>query len=343
MGSSIPIANLYYLLCYAWDRLDQGRLVDVSPLQSTELADLFAVVLCDGIHHLARRGLEQSYEVREEELSGIRGRIDISQSLRRSLFLQGRAHCRFDELTVDTLANRILKSTLVGLLEVKELDRRLRHRAYRTAQLLHGIRPVRLSERDFDSVRVTSNNLFYRFLLNVCKLVFEALLVDERTGETKFRDFTRDEAKMALLFQSFLYNFISRECSEWKVKSENIAWQATSLTDPELRLLPRMQTDISIFRPGEYRIIDAKFYQRSLGSYFGSEKFHSNNLYQICSYLMNAQSVGNVLPSGVLIYPRVDRQIRQRYEIAGRTISIYTVDLNASWQVIDKELRELML
>jgi 5-methylcytosine-specific restriction enzyme subunit McrC len=343
MSSSIPIANLYYLLCYAWDRLDQGNLVDVSSLPSTELADLFALVLCDGIHHLARRGLEQSYDVREEELGGIRGRIDISQSLRRSLFFQGRAHCRFDELTVDTSANRILKSTLVALLELKELDPRLRHRAYRTSQILHGIRPVRLSQRDFESVRVTSNNLFYRFLLNVCKLVFESLLVDERTGETRFRDFTRDEAKMALLFQSFLFNFIARECSEWKVKAENIAWQATSVTDPELRLLPRMQTDISAFRPGEYRIIDAKFYQRSVGSYFGSEKFHSDNLYQICSYLLNARPLGHIQASGVLIYPRVDRQIRQRYEIAGRTVSIYTVDLSAPWQAIDKELRELML
>ncbi|MEY9234051.1 5-methylcytosine-specific restriction enzyme subunit McrC [Bradyrhizobium japonicum] len=342
MDSSIPIANIYYLLCYAWNRLEQGKIVDVSHLPSTELVDLFAFVLCDGIRHLARRGLEQGYEVHEEELSGIRGRIDIAQSLRRSSFLRGRAHCRFDELSVDTIANQVLKSTLISLLGVKELDRSLRRRAYSTARSLHGVSDVKLTKRTFDAIRVTSNNLFYRFLLSICRLIFDSLLVDQESGVTKFRDFTRDEKKMALLFQSFLSNFIARECSHWKVKSENIAWQAVSATDPSLLLLPLMQTDISAVRPGEYRIIDAKFYRRSMSYHFGSEKFHSENLYQLCSYLMNARTVGDVQASGMLIYPRVDRDIRARYEILGRTISICTVNLNASWQAIDAEIRDIM-
>ena len=41
----IPIQNLYYLLCYAWNRLPQGKLVDVSGVPATELANLFAHVL----------------------------------------------------------------------------------------------------------------------------------------------------------------------------------------------------------------------------------------------------------------------------------------------------------
>ena len=38
----IPIKNLYYLLCYSWDQLEQGQLVDVANCPSTELVDLFA-------------------------------------------------------------------------------------------------------------------------------------------------------------------------------------------------------------------------------------------------------------------------------------------------------------
>ncbi|MBR1236649.1 5-methylcytosine restriction system specificity protein McrC [Bradyrhizobium sp. AUGA SZCCT0182] len=128
MSASIPIANIYYLLCYAWNRLEQGKIIDVSQTPTTELADLFALVLCDGIRHLARRGLEQGYEAREEELSGIRGRLDIANSLRRSLFMQGRAHCRYDELSADTGANRILKATLVSLQNADRLDRKLHHK-----------------------------------------------------------------------------------------------------------------------------------------------------------------------------------------------------------------------
>lgn len=147
---------------------------------------------------------------------------------------------------------------------------------------------------------------------------------------------------MARLFQSFLFNFIGRECPNWAVKSENISWQATSQTDPDLALLPRMQTDISARRSGEYRIIDAKFYRETLGKFFDAEKVHSANLYQMTSYLMNASAAGGVEAEGMLIYPKVDRVLRERYEILGRKISVCTVDLEAPWWAIDKEIRTLM-
>jgi 5-methylcytosine-specific restriction enzyme subunit McrC len=38
---NIPIENIYYLLCYAWDKLAEKEVVEVNPLESTSLADLF--------------------------------------------------------------------------------------------------------------------------------------------------------------------------------------------------------------------------------------------------------------------------------------------------------------
>jgi 5-methylcytosine-specific restriction enzyme subunit McrC len=235
-----------------------------------------------------------------------------------------------------------LKATLKVLLSVQDLDGGLRNRVSTSYRSLQGIQDIDLSRNAFGSVRVTSNSLFYRFLLNVCNFVFESLLVNESAGKSRFRDFTRDEDKMARLFQSFLFNFIARECPHWTVKSENIKWQATSETDPDLGLLPRMQTDISATRPGEYRIIDAKFYRQTLGKFFETEKVHSANLYQMTSYLMNADALGGVEAEGMLIYPRVDRDLRERYKILGRKISVCTVNLDAPWWAIDQEIRTLM-
>jgi 5-methylcytosine-specific restriction enzyme subunit McrC len=342
LASTIPIKNVYYLLCYAWNRLEQGAIVDVDQVPTTELVDLFAFVLCDGLRHLSRRGLEQGYQLKEEELIGVRGRLDVANSVRRFLFMQGRSFCSFDEISADTSANRILKATLKVLLGAQDLDNGLRKRVYASYRSLQGIRDIALSRKAFKSVRVTSNNLFYRFLLDVCNLVFESLLVDESSGSSRFRDFTRDEDKMARLFQSFLFNFIARECPRWTVKSENIKWRATSETDPGLALLPRMQTDISALRQGEYRIIDAKFYSQTLGSFFDAEKIHSANLYQMTSYLMNAPAAGGFEANGMLIYPRVDRVLREQYEILGRKISVCTVSLDAPWWAIDQEIRGLM-
>ncbi|MHC2390816.1 5-methylcytosine-specific restriction endonuclease McrBC regulatory subunit McrC [Bradyrhizobium liaoningense] len=103
-----------------------------------------------------------------------------------------------------------------------------------------------------------------------------------------------------------------------------------------------MQTDISATRPSEYRIIDAKFYRQTLGNFFEAEKIHSANLYQMTSYLMNATPAGGIEAKGMLIYPKVDRVLRQQYEILGRKISVCTVDLDAPWWAIDQEIRALM-
>jgi hypothetical protein len=43
----------------------------------------------------------------------------------------------------------------------------------------------------------------------------------------------------------------------------------------------------------------------------------------------------------MLIYPRVDRLLREQYEILGRKISVCTVSLDAPWWAIDREINEL--
>ena len=48
----IPIQNIYFLLCYAWDKLEERDLVDVDPVGITGLVDLFSRVLITGTNHL---------------------------------------------------------------------------------------------------------------------------------------------------------------------------------------------------------------------------------------------------------------------------------------------------
>ena len=62
----IPIQNIYYLLCYAWDKLEEKELVDVDPAGMTELVDLFARVLSAGTNHVLKRGFDRNYVGRDE-------------------------------------------------------------------------------------------------------------------------------------------------------------------------------------------------------------------------------------------------------------------------------------
>ena len=81
MPGLIPIQNLYYLFCYAWDRLEEGDVINVGGVESPELVDLFAKVLTGGVRHLMRRGIDRQYTERDEPLSTVRGRIDVTKSM----------------------------------------------------------------------------------------------------------------------------------------------------------------------------------------------------------------------------------------------------------------------
>ena len=57
---AIPIENIYFLLCYAWNKLDEKERVDVSIDDKTELLDLFAKVLITSSKLLLKRGIDKS-------------------------------------------------------------------------------------------------------------------------------------------------------------------------------------------------------------------------------------------------------------------------------------------
>lgn len=340
-ASAIPIRNIYFLLCYAWNRLQEGELVDISKLRSTELVDLFALVLLGGINHLARRGLEQGYQIKEEEVVSLRGRLELVASARRMLLIHGRALCTFDEMSVDTLQNRILKATVRVLSAVPTVDRGLRKRLVDAYRSLDGIQDIRLAHSTFRSVQLHSNNRFYRFLLNVCELVSGAWLVDERTGSYVFRDFLRDERQMALLFQNFVFNFWRLEATGASVSREQLRWLAKSTSDPDLLHLPRMDTDITLVRGERKVIVDTKYYKQTLNRFYDAETVHAANLYQIMAYVRTASRSFPLTVEGMLLYPTVDRRLRLSYDIEGFKIRVCTVSLGGEWQEIRDELLEL--
>ena len=340
--SRIPIRNLYYLLCYSWNQLKQGEIVDVSKVPTTEIVDLFAFVLCEGIQHLVRRGLGQGYESHHDEIVGIRGRMDVLRSARRFLPTHGQTACDFDEITTNTLPNQILKSTLRQLARTPELNAELCKRVKTLHRDLRGIDDIIITTLSFRRVQLHANNRFYRFLLNVCEFIHCSWLVDQQTGTFRFRDFLRDERAMARVFQNFLYNFIKLEISKWKVRREHIIWQAIGINNTGLELLPRMETDISLECDTQHLIIDAKYYQNTLIQHHDTSKIHSGHLYQLMSYLTNAKRKDGEMLQGMLIYPYINRKLREKYEIQGFGLSIFTVDLSRDWKDVRGELFELL-
>ena len=237
-------------------------------------------------------------------------------------------------------------STVRRLLKSPKLHKDLRLKLRGLNRELGGISEIPLSKHAFRKVQLHGNNRAYRFLLNICEMVLDVSILDEEAGDYKFRDFIRNEKQMARLFENFVFNFYRIHRPDLIIKKERIYWQASSSSDPELRYLPSMETDISVRNKLENRtlIIDTKFYQKTFQKYYDSETIHSANLYQIYSYLKSLEPNGgaDAEADGMLLYPVIERSVRQTYELPGHKVHICTLNLAADWKDIRDELNSIV-
>ena len=342
---SIPVQNIYYLLCYAWNKLEERDRVNVSIDDKTELLDLFAKVLINGTKILLKRGIDKSYVESTGEVVGVKGKLQLSQTLKSNLLLKQRTICTYDDFSSDILLNRILVTTLYYLSRTRGLDKQLKQELVLLQSMLAGINQIEISSSLFKQVRLNRNNRFYGFIINVCQLIYESLLPSEKQREYKFSDFTRDERKMNQLFEAFVRNFYKIEQRKFTtIRKEPIDWQFEKQDELSRQYLPGMETDISLENETEEIIIDAKYYRETMTVRFDKEKIHSSNLYQLFSYLVNQQdeSLKTQNATGILLYPTIEREYDLHYKYRQHNIYIKTVNLNSNWRDISARLKQVI-
>ena len=340
----IPVRNIYYLLCYAWDHVGEGETVDVGSEQFGGLVDLFAKVLNEGVARLVSRGLDRDYLAVHEDIRGLKGKLDLATTVKRNLLLNGMTHCGFDELSYDVSQNRILKATLRQLIFVTGLDPRERRRAERLYRKMDAVSDVRVTASLFRTVQIHRNNRFYSFLLHLCRIIHENLLVNEEEGTVQFGDFREDPQKMGLVFQQFVKTFCERE-TDYRVSAPRIDWFGAEASETDLRHLPGMQTDIVLRSPERTIILDTKFYTSPLDTRFGVERAKSDHLYQIFAYVTNwaaTAPAGDPEPEGWLLYAAVDGDFDYRFELMGRPIRVCSINLAEGWRKIEGDLKGLV-
>ena len=341
----IPIRNIYYLLCYAWRRLEERDLLALDVDDVTELVDLFARVLLGGVRHLRRRGLDRGYLNHEECTSTIRGRIDLDRTVRENLLQHGKVLCRYDHLSHDVLHNRILRSTMEVLAADRSLDPELSKSLSEALRWFSGVQRVPLAPSVFRKLQLHRNNAVYAFLMDICRLVMEQLLVSERGGKSLFRDFLRDDQEMRRLFEQFVRNFYDLELQDARVIAKKLHWAGKAADLASAEVLPGMITDVTIERDDHVIILDTKYTPKALveAHHGGGERLRTEHLYQLFAYVRNAEALGGKWQTceGVLLYPAVGEQFRFEYELAGHRIRFCSVDLAREWRVIQKELLEI--
>ena len=340
MSRDIPIENLYYLLCYAYDKLPDNAITRVDSENCPNSENLLALALARGIKNLQRRGLERQYKERIEETARLQGRVLLHECRRQMIDRQGRMLCEFDELTVDCLSNRILKSACELALRSRELTPMVRRELRLTGKLFHEVRSIRLTESICARVRLHRNNRRYRLPLAICRLLLRSMNPNEQSGNREFFDPFMEDKTMAALFEKFVRNFAKIHMPWCKVSGKQIPWDGEfdEISKPHI---PIMETDVTLEADNFKKIIECKFYKETMVARYEQLKVRSGHLYQLGAYLRNA----SVLPdwenvTGQLLYPAVGQKLDLNFKINGFQIKVTSVDLDQHWQTIEEQLLE---
>ena len=333
----IPIKNLYYLLSYAWNKLELGSKMKLNDDDFTSSADLFARVFDNVLGILIKRGLDKNYIEKNEKIRGIKGKIDFNKTIKSLSHLDRKFYCEFDEFSANIIANQIIKATLKVLIRSK-INSDLKKSLKKKVLSLSEINDIELSNIHFRKTVLDRNNSYYQFIIQICKLIFDNTTLDEEIGNKVFKEFFGTDKQFAALFESFVLNFYKKHLSrkKYKVKgSEIINWD---INEGRHELFPIMKTDITVETSDKKTIIDTKFYADIFAYNYEKPKFRSNNLYQIYAYIKNYKSPENKIVEGVLLYPTTKKEVDSNHTIGGHNVRLVTINLNQNWRNIEKGL-----
>ena len=305
----IPIQNIYYMLSYAFQTLQAENYKDLATENFHNTAELCAAILDKGIGIQLKHGLRRDYVSKSESLSTLQGKLNISESIKTQTMLKKQMICTYDEFSTNIQFNQIIKSTVLLLLKANITNSRKKS----LRKLLLFFSDVNEIDLHFVNWNQQYNrsNQNYQMLIGMCYLVYKGLLTTQNNGTTKLMDFF-DGQRMCRLYE----------------------------------MLPRMQTDIMLSKNNNILIIDAKYYSHMTQQQYGIHTLHSNNLYQIFTYVKNKEfELRNYehTVSGMLLYAQTDEDIipNNTYHMSGNQISVLALDLNQDFSKISRTLDDI--
>lgn len=326
------------MLSYAFQILNEQGYKMIQTEEFENAAELCSAILIKGVSAQIKRGLGKEYILQTESLSTVRGKIDISSSIKEQTIIKKQLVCSYDEFSVNSYMNRIIRTTMELLL--RSNISKSRKKELRKLLLFFGeVKSLEINAIDW-RIQYNRNNQTYQMLISICYLIIKGLLQTTSEGTTKLMDFL-DEQRMCRLYEKFILEYYKKEFPRLKVSASQIPWD---LDDGESDMLPVMQSDIMLSDKKNTLIIDAKYYSHTTQVQYDVHTLHSNNLYQIYTYVKNADKErrGNV--SGMLLYAKTDEMVlpRNRYKMGGNTISVDTLNLDCEFDEIRQQLNDIV-
>jgi 5-methylcytosine-specific restriction enzyme subunit McrC len=348
MVEAIPLRNIWLLFLYAADLVRFREAASVQAEAARDLPELLARLLVRVVQQRLRRNLSRGYQAKHAVLSRVRGRIDVLVTESGQLLEQGRVACRFEEHTMDTPRNRLVRAALDYLAVMVDAPEVV-HECCALSQLLGrlGVSNQKPSRAALATDQIVRNETADLVMVSLAKMVFEAVIPSEQTGRSHAVAVDANVHLVRRLFEKAVANALRLQLQPlgWQVKrGRKLRWPVTQSSDGITEHLPGMQTDIELMHAGERRklVIDTKFTHIFTDTQYKAEVLRSGYLYQLYAYLRTQEAElpanGIEHSEGMLLHPQCGQALDAYVDVQGHRIRLKTIDLMSSAAEFEEQL-----
>ena len=298
------------------------------------LYDIFINMYLQEVRTLIKHAIKSAYVVREGNLNFFKGKLVVSEQIKRNIAHGERFYVRYDEYLVDRAENRLVKATLLKLQEMTSSSENQKE----IRQLLTAFEMVEAStniQEDFVHVVIDRNTKDYDVLMQWSKV----FLLNK-----SFTTFSGDQNAVALLFpmEKVFESYVTQQLKKtlldlnWNVSSQDKGYYLFD-SPQQFALRP----DIVITRnDGSKIILDTKW--KSLVD----DQRVNYGILQSDMYQMYAYSKKYEAPEVWLLYP-LNEEMRDHPEISlgsrdGVSVRLFFVDVANIEENLSK-LRSLLI
>lgn len=159
-------------------------------MERMNLYEIFINMYLQEVRQLVKRGIKSSYVGVEDNLNFYKGKLLVNEHIKRNMVHQERFYVRYDEYQVNRPENRLIKSTLLKLQNIKSNVEN--SKAIRQLLTSFEMLPPSINfDKDFSQVVIDRNTKDYEMLMQWSKVFLK---------NKSFTTFSGTENARALLF-----------------------------------------------------------------------------------------------------------------------------------------------
>lgn len=248
---------------------------------------------------IIRRGVARSYVSRCENLSFLRGKLQLAEHIRRNAANQARVYCEYDEYEANRPINRLIRGAL-DIVAQQSTDATNQQACREYLYWFDEVPSTAAPDLDFRRVRHDRLVQHYRPAMPLCWLILKQLNPLTAQGDRRVQSML---FSMHEVFEDYVLAKLAPQLPGWQVRGQT---SSRSLVEshagrPIFRLIP----DIELARGTERVVADTKW--KLLEQHDRPNKYGISqaDIYQLFAYTKK-QLASQTLRRAILIYPRTD-------------------------------------